>query len=192
MRQHGPTAAGADWSCEATQELRFEQLLRFPALRRGGTINDVGCGWGALFGHLRHRGPRSALDYLGIDISAEMIRHARRCWADQPAAKFRVASRSPRVADFSVASGTFNVKLDAAREPWEESVRDTLEAMARTSSLGLAVNFLASGPAHLAQAPQLYRTDPEPWIAYLRDTLAMRVELVAGYGLNEFTLLARH
>lgn len=178
-----------DWSSAATQQLRFLQLLRLCDFSRPFSLNDFGCGYGALLGWLRERHPDAAVDYLGIDVSRHMVETARRLWRGIPRAAFRTGRRSPREADYSVASGVFNVKLDAQREDWEALVRGTLNDLAATSRRGFAVNFLDLEPAHLAQAPQLYRTDPQPWVAHC-EALGWRTRLAGGYGLNEFTLLA--
>lgn len=184
----GPTPAGVDWSSAATQELRFRKLLLVCRRATRFSLNDLGCGYGALLGFLAQAQPDARVDYLGIDVARPMIDAARRLWRTHPDARFRVAARSPRVADYSVASGTFNVKLDASRKAWEALVRQNLRQLARTSRCGFGVNFLAPEPSHLAQAPQLYRTEPEPWRAFCEE-LGGRCELVGGYGLNEFTLL---
>ncbi|WP_296353524.1 class I SAM-dependent methyltransferase [Ramlibacter sp.] len=177
-----------DWSSAATQELRFRKLLLVCRRQRRFSLNDLGCGYGALFGYLWQARPAS-VDYLGIDLAKPMIEAARRLWRAYPEARFRVSRHSPRIADYCVASGTFNVKLDAARPQWEALVRRSLAVLARTSRYGFAFNLLTPEPTHLPQAPQLYRTDPQPWVAFCEETLGGRCELIAGYGLNEFTLL---
>ena len=140
-----------DWSSAATQQLRFLQLLRLCDFSAPFSLNDFGCGYGSLLDWLRERHPQASVDYLGIDVSRKMVEAARRLWAGTPHAAFRTARRSPRQADYSVASGVFNVKLDAPREDWEAVVRATLADLAATSRRGFAVNFLGPEPAHLAQ-----------------------------------------
>src|SRR5437867_12824363 len=76
--RHGPTAAGVDWSCTLTQELRFVQLLKLCDFGTPFSINDVGCGYGALLSFLGRRYRRAKIDYWGVDISLQMIEEARR------------------------------------------------------------------------------------------------------------------
>src|SRR4029079_5182143 len=73
--EHGPSAKGADWRDEASQELRFEQLLEVCDLSTPFTINDYGCGYGALATYLEERG----LDYRypGFDLSSEQLGQTR-------------------------------------------------------------------------------------------------------------------
>jgi len=69
----------------------------------------VGCGYGALLGYLGEHHPGTDIDYLGYDISPSMIRRARELWRGRAATRFAVADAGSRVADYSVASGLFNV-----------------------------------------------------------------------------------
>jgi hypothetical protein len=76
VARHGPTPAGVDWPCARTQELRFAQLLRLCDFSAPFALNDLGCGYGALLAFLGrcHRGKQE--NYLGMDLSELMIRHA--------------------------------------------------------------------------------------------------------------------
>jgi len=96
-----------------------------------------------------------------------------------------------RVADYSVASGLFDVRLDEPIELWERFVARTLAEMRVTSRLGVAVNFAAPRAQGQAARTGLYRVSPESWVAYCEEELQLSVELLTGYGLQEFTLLVR-
>lgn len=185
---HGATPAGVDWPSAETQELRIAQLLKGFSLAERCSLNDLGCGYGAALGTISRLYPSTDVDYLGIDLSSEMVRLARSLWGGRARATFTVANVSPRVADYSMASGIFNVKLGCARERWEELVRETLKGLCRTSRRGFAVNFLcADGELEI---PELYRTRAEPWVKYCESECGSTVNVVSGYGLPEFTLIA--
>jgi SAM-dependent methyltransferase len=190
VRRYGATPLGADWACKPTQELRFVQLLRVCDFSGAVTLNDLGCGYGALLGFLGGRHRAAKVDYLGIDLAEAMIDEARRLWHSRTAA-FCVADRSPRIADFSVASGIFNVRLDQALPLWESFIRETLRDLEATSRRGFAVNFLNSLPPGIEGRPELYRTAPQPWVAFCEDVLRGKIELLDAYGMREFTLLVR-
>lgn len=191
IERHGATPLGVDWSCVPTQEMRFVQLLKIWQPEQTLSINDIGCGYGALFGFLHKRFPRTAIDYLGVDLSAAMIAcaKAKRWRLHKPV--FLRGHRSPRLADYTVASGIFNVKLQVPPERWEHFIRQTLRDMLDSSRVGFAANFLA--PVHPDAQPiaELYRISPEPWLTFCERELGTRVELVQDYGMREFTLLAR-
>ena len=110
VRQFGPTPWGVDWACMPSQELRFVQLLKLCAPDGDFSINDVGCGYGALLGFLDRRF-KGRFDYVGVDISPDMVREARKLWARHPHAFFSSIDMPPRRADYSVASGIFNVEV---------------------------------------------------------------------------------
>src|SRR5450755_2302525 len=106
--KYGPTPLGVDWLNTCQQEARFEQLLKICRSSSKFSVNDLGCGYGALFGYLRKCRPSAEVDYLGIDLSATMIREARRIWAERSSVAFVVGNSNPRTADYSIASGIFN------------------------------------------------------------------------------------
>jgi hypothetical protein len=192
VERFGATPMGVDWSCEPTQQLRFVQLLRLCDFSEPFSLDDVGCGYGALIGFIDRRFKGARIDYLGIDLSASMIEHARHVWRAQRHAAFCVGERSPRVADYALASGIFNVRIDEPLALWERFVEDTLAGMAASSRTAFAVNFLARLAPGVHGKPELYRCEPQRWIDFCQRELAMRVSVLDAYGMREFTLLARH
>lgn len=189
VRRFGATPEGVDWTCRPTQELRFVKLLMLCDFSQPLSINDIGCGYGALAGFISQRHPRVPVDYLGVDLSADMIEQARL----GPAARrtrvqFEVGAQASRSADYSLASGIFNVQLDIPTTSWEASVMRTLAQMVSTSNKGFAVNFLSTHRSALAQG--LYAADPSRWAAFCEAEFSARVTVVSGYGMPEFTLLA--
>ena len=190
LARHGAIPLGVDWSCEATQRVRFIQLLKLCPFDGPISLNDIGCGYGALAVFLAERYPRVEIDYLGTDISSAMITRARRRHRGRGNVRFRVGHDIPRQADYSVASGIMNVKLDQPMRFWALFVRTTLEAMCRTSRIGFAVNFMEA-PHPDAPPDQLYCPPPEQWAGFCQDSLRCAVTLVSGYGMREYTLLAR-
>lgn len=192
--RHGATPLGVDWSCHATQALRFVQLLKLCDFSRSFSLNDVGCGYGALVPFLAARHPDCEIDYLGIDLSRAMIGRARRRFA-APNRRFTVGAKSSRAADYSVASGIMNVNVGHARPAWEAFIMSMLRQMHETSRRGFAVNFISAtaeqGADEDAGVARLYRTAPEPWMDFCESELRCTVELVSNYGMKEFTLLIR-
>ena len=174
-RRHGATPAGVDWASAEGQALRFAMLLRLCDLTGPFSLNDIGCGYGALLTYLRHRHPAAEIDYLGSDLSAAMIALA-------PPGPFVQGGAAPRPADYAVASGIFNVMPPACQD-WEAVIARTLAEMASSVRRGFAVNLMTP-----RDEPRLYGTRPDPWVRHCA-ALGARVEVLAGYGLAEFTLL---
>lgn len=186
---HGATPLGVDWSCVPTQEMRFVQLLKLCSFDSPLSLNDVGCGYGALLAFLAKRFRSKAVDYLGIDLSPAMIAQARQKWRRRRETEFAVGSISPRIADYSIASGIFNVKLSQAVDVWEHFTAKTLANMHKTSRRGFAVNFLSPLASH---APELYCVHPDIWREHCERAFNTKVEVISGYGMREYTLLARN
>ncbi|MGA2290752.1 class I SAM-dependent methyltransferase [Bradyrhizobium sp.] len=194
VARHGATPLGVDWSCWATQNLRFVQLLKICDFSAPFALNDIGCGYGALAAFLALRHGDAKIDYLGVDLSRAMVQRARRRFSS-PDHRFVVAKSSPRIADYSVASGIMNVSLGHSRAVWEDFVATMLRQMRQTSRRGFSVNFISdatrAGSPATTLTDGLYRTMPQPWIGYCESQLGCSVEIMDGYGMREFTLLIR-
>lgn len=189
--RYGPTPLGVDWSCAPTQALRFVQLLKLFDGTQAFSVNDIGCGYGALLQFMSARFKRVKIDYWGVDLSAAMIAEARRFLSKHALTQFSVAGSSPRRADYSLASGIFNVKLQLSDALWTEFIKATLADMHAHSQIGFAVNFLAPLPSGVEARPELYRASAPFWQSYCEQTFNARVTLVEGYGMREYTLLVR-
>ncbi|MDO8778575.1 MAG: class I SAM-dependent methyltransferase [Burkholderiaceae bacterium] len=191
IKTHGPTPRGVDWESLATQQMRLVQLMKVCDWSTSFSLNDLGCGYGALLALISERYRDTSVDYLGVDLSPAMVTAARRRWRERKNARFIVGSESPRLADYSVASGIFNVRLDHSTKDWSRLIRSTLEQLHATSKLGFSVNFLSTTSTGPDCAAELFITDAKPWTRFCKDALNAKVELINNYGMNEFTLLVR-
>ena len=187
---HGANPQGVDWSCTATQWLRFVQLLKICALDTSLSLIDLGCGYGALAAFLADRYPRSKVDYLGIDVSPVMVRRARRRHRGDPTIRFRVGRNCLENADYVVASGIMNIRLGCPLELWESLIRATLTDMRKKCRKGFAVNFLAT-PSQSAPQEMIYWAPPSKWALFCKEELGCATEVREDYGLGEYTLLSR-
>jgi SAM-dependent methyltransferase len=189
LKQHGATARGVDWPSAASQYLRFVQLLKLCDFSRPFSINDFGCGYGALLEYFEYRHPEAAIRYHGIDISPPMIEAAELRWKHHAPARFSIGSECHDAADYSLASGVFNIKLDWPVGEWEAYVKSILINLRAKSRRGFSVNFML--PLDEPSDEQsLYRTTPDRWMDFLKE-LDCSAEQISDYGLREFTLLAR-
>nr|MBP8928279.1 methyltransferase domain-containing protein [Ottowia sp.] len=143
LQRFGAMPLGVDWPNRLNQELRLVQLLKVCDLSAPRSLNDVGCGYGALRTLLSRRHRRAQIDLLGTDVSPAMVGAARRRWRHRADCAFEVAEGAVRLADYSLASGIFNVKLACPLPEWEGLVAGTLDNLKRHSRLGYAVNFIA-------------------------------------------------
>jgi SAM-dependent methyltransferase len=188
LQRHGTTPLGVDWPNVVSQYLRFVQLLKLCRFGQPFSLNDFGCGYGALLEFLAMRHADAAVTYRGIDISPAMVVAARARWAGNARAMFAEGSRCGALADYSLASGTLNVRLGHPVAEWETYLEAILVDLDASSRIGFAVNFMLPRDDAPAEAG-LYRTAPERWTQFCGRF--GRVELITGYGLREFTLLVR-
>lgn len=186
---HGETPRGVDWNGEEGQFLRFAQLER--VLPEGGafSLNDLGCGYGALLDFLGSRHP--GLSYAGIDVSAAMVEAARKRHAGRPGVRFVASARPDAPADYGVASGIFNVRLGRGDEEWGQHVEATLDVLHATSTRGFAFNCLTAYSDPPRMRPDLYYADPCRLFDLCKRRYARDVALLHDYGLYEFTILVR-
>jgi SAM-dependent methyltransferase len=184
--EHGASHWGVDWNSTESQELRFEQLLRVVDVSRRFSINDYGCGYGALAGYLEAKG--CDFSYAGFDLSPDMVAHASERY---PSHRFTTDPAALEPADYTVASGIFNVKVGVDDERWDAYVLETLDALARLSTGGFAFNMLTSYSDPEYMRPDLYYADPSRYFDLCKRGFSRQVALLHDYGLYEFTILVR-
>ena len=185
LRRHGANARGAGWSSHDGQELRFAVLLRAAGLRAGDavTVNDLGCGYGALYDHL----VRSGIDvvaYNGYDISADMLAAAR---ARLPAERVHLEQSAvlTRSADVSLLSGPLNHKT-SDDETWRRYARTVVRDLAEHSRRALAFNMMSTNVTYRVE--QLFYADPAEWLEWCRREISPGLELIEDYPLYEWTI----
>jgi SAM-dependent methyltransferase len=189
--EHGPTARGVDWNSEASHQLRFQQLLRVLERDCGPfSLNDIGCGFGALAEYLHVRGS-VPFQYHGVDLSPAMIRLARERYGHLANCRFSQLSTALTIAHYTVASGIFNVKLTTDPEEWRTYMLDTIEQMSRLSVRGFSFNVLTSYADPERMRPDLYYADPCFLFDYCQRRYSRWVAVLHDYGLYEFTVVVR-
>jgi cyclopropane fatty-acyl-phospholipid synthase-like methyltransferase len=189
LAQHGQTAPGVDWNGEEGQMLRFAQLCKLIEARDRFSLNDVGCGYGAFYDFLAGRYGRIA--YVGIDISEPMIRAAEERYGTMPQARFVLANSPDQVADYSVASGIFNVRFGRPVAEWQAYVHRMLDVLHEKSSLGFAFNCLTSYSDADRMRDDLFYADPCAMFDLCKRRYSRNVALLHDYDLYEFTIIVR-
>jgi len=181
VRRYGYDHRGLGFRTRSAQEKRFEALLSLGELD-GGSVLDVGCGFGDFLAFLDGRGIRAR--YTGLDVCAPMIERCRSRFAGRDAS-FLVADvldHAPEHGyDFVVASGIFGLDAPGARE----RIRPTIERMFAWCRVGMGVNFL-SGKSPSPVEGRVY-VDPCEALA-LGFELTAAARLDHNYLPNDFTL----
>jgi SAM-dependent methyltransferase len=186
--EHGARAEGVDWNSAESQELRFEQLAQLLRGRTGPfSVNDLGCGYGALAAFLRREGYDAR--YTGYELSPAMLEAARAAFDDERVRFVEGSTLEP--ADYSVASGIFNVRLGFDDDEWRAYVDATIGDLARASGSGFAFNMLTSYSDADRKRPDLYYADPREIFDFCKTRHSRHVALLHDYGLWEFTIVVR-
>jgi SAM-dependent methyltransferase len=188
LQTHGATPKGVDWNSAESQQLRFQQLLRV-CDASPFTLNDYGCGYGALATYLYEQG--LDCDYLGFDISPAMIQAAQELLSAYPRVKLTDNPAQLVKADYTVASGIFNVKLDTEKTDWLDYILHTLNELWAFSDKGLAFNLLTSYSDPERMRSDLYYGQPTFFFDYCKMRFSRQVALLHDYGLYEFTIIVR-
>jgi SAM-dependent methyltransferase len=189
LASHGATPPGVDWNSTEGQQLRFEQLCKLFERPSIGRVIDYGCGYGALAEYLRSRG--YAFEYWGYDICQPMVDAASALFSGDAAVHFTSDRQSLPPADYCVASGIFNVRLESDDKAWRAYICRTIDDMAALAGRGIAFNALTSYSDPPKQRADLFYSDPRELFDYCVRTVSRRVALLHDYPLFEFTLIVR-
>jgi cyclopropane fatty-acyl-phospholipid synthase-like methyltransferase len=189
LAEHGETARGVDWNGEESQTTRFEQLCKIIDAHGHFSINDLGCGYGALYDYLAKE--YADFSYLGVDVSDGMVQAATQRYQGNPQVRFILASEPDQMADFGVASGILNVRMGRSDAEWRRYLEDTLDVLDRTSRLGFAFNCLTSYSDADKMRDYLYYSDPCALFDICKRRYARNVALLHDYKLYEFTILVK-
>lgn len=193
LGEHGVSPQGVDWNSDESQQLRFTQLLRVlegepQEEATEVTVLDYGCGYGALAQRLLREG--IPFRYVGFDVCAPMVAQARLDVRDERC-RFTDSEQELAAADYVLASGIFNVRLEAPADQWRAHVSETIAKIARLSRRGFAFNLLTRYADIEKLRDHLYYADPGEYFRLCKERFSRNVSLLHDYDLYEFTLLVR-
>lgn len=158
-----------DWKDRAAQHDRLRALSRL--VSHGGSVNDWGCGYGAFKVYTTD-------NYTGYDIVPQTLAHGRFILSDKPT----------EMADYTVASGLFNVKLAKPLHEWRAYVVNSIKVMNQMSRKGFGFNVLSLWCER--HEPHLYYASPLDMVAEVAQYSRL-VELNHSYSPHDFTILCR-
>jgi SAM-dependent methyltransferase len=191
LAEHGVTSASVGWPDADAQRLRFDKLAYVIAADPPDgeiSVNDWGCGYGAMFRYLDQRPDVRLGAYAGYDISADMLAAARK-FVDDPRATWVHGADVTQTADYSFVSGTFNVRMKASVAAWRRHVEETLRELAQRSRRGFAFNLLTTYVDW--RQDDLFYADPAHFFGFCRENLSRYVTLLHDYPLYEWTIAVR-
>lgn len=188
IKEFGMTPQGVDWNSDFSQELRFAQLVRVFENKDKFSINDYGCGFGSLKKYLDENG--YVCRYSGYDVSPEMIEAANKVFGNAKDCQF-VCDDNLQMADYTVASGIFNVKMEYENNIWDQYLFSVLNKMNLSSKKGFSFNVLTKYSDESYVKDYLYYADPCRMFDYCKMNFSRNVALLHDYNLYEFTIIVR-
>ena len=181
------------WNTEECQKLRFSKLTSVINADEPFSINDLGCGYGALLPFIVDELGCKVKIYNGYDISENMLSAARQRLNKYNGSSTQILLyKEPilkDVADYSIVSGTFNVKFDSTNEEWSEYIKNCLQNLDEKSTKGFSFNLLTSYVDW--QEEHLYYADPCYWFDYCKKNFSKKVSLYHDYPLYEWTIIVK-
>ena len=191
LETFGATAKGVDYNGEQARQNRFAELVKIINPTKPFSIVDYGCGYGAMFEFLNDKD--WDFQYYGVDLIEKMILAGREKYKDFSNAHFTTDEKEIPVADYLVAAGIFNIKLESPYDEWQDFICETLPRMNALCSKGFSFNMLTkySDADRMAERPDLFYGDPLFFFDFCKRNYSRNVALLHDYSLYDFTILVR-
>lgn len=190
LNQYGPSAQGVGWKNTEAQTIRFEQLVKV-FTRSDFSLNDLGCGVGDFINFAGAKIKHCL--YRGYDVMEEMVMTANKKFAHLDNASFYLITHSKDMqpADYTIASGIFNIRFDKDDDSWLRYILDTLTIMDTKSKAGFAFNILTKYSDREFMKPELYYADPCLLFDFCKKNFSKNVALLHDYNQYDFTVIVR-
>lgn len=189
LEMHGANHRGVDYNSTEAQEARFFQLIKVIDPGTKYSLIDFGSGYGGMYDYFLRLGHQ--LHYVGYDIAAPMIEKGRELHPNNPDCWFTDKAEELPMVDYTVVSGTFNMKLDADFDVWTKIVIEALDLINSRSTKGFSFNMLTKYSDADRMRPDLYYADPCFFFDYCKRNFSRNVALLHDYNLYDFTMLVR-
>ena len=151
LANRGKTAQGVFWRSQTSQIARFDALLSLThqlAPQKPVTIADIGCGYGALLAFINNTPAYAHTIYHGVDINQAMIAACHQTFHAEKA-RFTIGNVPPKLVDFCVFSGTFNLTHSNDPDLWMDYIFACLDRCMERARYGLVLNLLCAPKAKI-------------------------------------------
>jgi len=187
VKEHGANSRGVDWNGTNSQYLRFNILSNIFEKNHNFSILDYGCGYGEFVNYL-NKEEYNDVDYLGFDISNEMLSQAK---IKHPNENFTQTIPKNFKTDDTILSGTLHIKLSTPPDEWKAHIIKTLNHLNDISRKGFSFNLLTSYSDEEYKKDRLYYASPEEIFKYCKLNFSRNVLLDHSYDLYEFTIFVK-
>jgi SAM-dependent methyltransferase len=195
LAEGGHTPAGVDWPNPRDLEVRFAtqlSVLNGVATPKPPRILDIGCGTGLLLDYMRETGLLERVEYLGVDLSSNMIAAASARWPGQRFAVRDICADPFPDGSFDVAimNGVLTERLGLPQAEMIAMAKSIITAAFRASTTGLAFNVMNK---HVDwERDDLFHWEFDALAAFLKAELSRHYHFRADYGLYEYTAFVWH
>ncbi len=188
INKYGSNHRATAWRDGNRQQRRFNifaNLLPSDTGRNNVSINDLGCGYGAMFDTFKELPQFSNGTYFGYDISQSMVKAARLNVKD-PRALFILNHEATESADYSFVSGTYNMKMTASEDEWLPYIENSIVQLWSKTNVGMGFNMLnVESPL---RERTLYYADPEHFMYFCQKYLKGKTRMIYSLHPNEFII----
>lgn len=189
LSETGVKSKAVGWNSPESQAMRFDKLTGVIEDRSGPvSVNDYGCGYGAHLAYLVKECGIQVKEYVGYDLSEEMLAAARSelSWFTGDLS-LNCSSEISTIADYTFVSGTFNVRFEADDCQWQSFIEKKLDEINACSRYGFSFNLLSTYVDWREE--HLFYGDPCYWFDLCKRKFSKRVALLHDYPLYEWTIL---
>jgi hypothetical protein len=192
LKSFGDTSQGVGWKDDRAQFVRFDQMLKIISNKSDFSINDLGCGSGRFYKYLLSENYEPT-SYHGYDILDEMLQSAKKSLMPDPRVTLSKieSAKDMTLSDYTVASGTFNVRGMESEEDWLDHILSTIALMNEKSRIAFAFNLLTGYSDKQFMQPYLYYADPLYLFDYCKRNFSKNVALLHDYFQYDFTIIVR-
>lgn len=188
ISQFGSCPEGVGWNSDKAQIVRFDQISKIIAPTTHFSINDIGCGYGKYYEYLKNK--FRSFEYHGNDLSQYMIEFAQKNYPEATYSHIEKIS-DINVAEYTVASGIFNLKFSYSNEEWLEYVLSSILELEKKATKGLGFNLLTNYSDMHLMKDELFYADPLYIFDFCKKNISPNVALLHDYDLYDFTILVR-
>ena len=181
-KTYGYSLKTLHWGSKKRQEITFKAIINEVDLKNQ-TLLDVGCGFGDFYYFLKNRGIL-VKNYLGIDISEEIIKIGRNTYPEinkKLIVKDLLTEKFDKKFDFVVLSGLFGLKTVNNKQ----FLIDIITKCFSLAKKGLIFNSISNYVDY--KEDHLYYVDP-CWVFKFCKTLTKWVNIKYDYNPWEFLI----
>lgn len=189
LKKYGPTSKGMDWPNEKDAEKRFLVMMRLIDFKSKDKIKllDLGCGVGLLVDYLKANKLYDKIEYVGMDISANMISEAKkRCVDDRFECRDIIKNPIPKDSyDYIIMNGVMTEKLSLSQHEMISFAEKIIKTAYESCKKGITFNVMSS---HVdTKREDLFHYPLDQLVGFLVKECSRHIKINMDYGLYEYT-----